>query len=161
MSEPVTATAGASAAEVVDAENPWPGLASFEERYASFFFGRDREENSLLQRVLRQRLTVLTGRSGMGKTSLLRAGLFPRLRQEQVFPVYISLDILRLDSRKDSFGLSRQIFDAILDRFAGSSPTVPAEPSLPSSPFAHARVKCPDRLRGSAGWNLTSSRSVA
>ena len=37
-------------------------------------------------------LTVLYGLSGLGKTSLLRAGLFPKLREKDVFPIYIRLD---------------------------------------------------------------------
>ncbi|MDD5322616.1 MAG: hypothetical protein PHD43_18780 [Methylococcales bacterium] len=37
-------------------------------------------------------MTVLYGKSGLGKSSLLQAGLFPRLRQEYYLPVYIRLD---------------------------------------------------------------------
>lgn len=42
--------------------------------------------------VMRERLTVLFGLSGLGKSSLLQAGLFSALRRESVFPVYIRLD---------------------------------------------------------------------
>src|SRR5262249_23795843 len=38
-------------------------------------------------------LTVLFGKSGLGKTSLVQAGLFPRLRQRNIFPVYVRLDV--------------------------------------------------------------------
>jgi WD40 repeat protein len=77
----------------VDAENPWPGLASFREADHGFFYGRESEVDELLRLVLRERLTVLFGLSGLGKTSLLHAGLFPRLREENVFPVYVRLDL--------------------------------------------------------------------
>ena len=40
----------------------------------------------------RDSLTLLYGQSGLGKSSLLRAGLFPRLRDEGLLPVYIRLD---------------------------------------------------------------------
>ena len=38
-------------------------------------------------------LTVLFGKSGLGKTSLVQAGLFPRLRHQHVLPVYVRLDV--------------------------------------------------------------------
>src|SRR5271169_731201 len=76
----------------VDHENPWPGLLSFTEADSEFFRGRDSEISSLKRLVTRERLTVLFGLSGLGKSSLLQAGLFPRLRPENVFPVYPRLD---------------------------------------------------------------------
>ena len=69
----------------LDDENPWPGLESFREEEGSFFFGRDAEAVALLEHVLDGPVTVLYGRSGLGKTSLLRAGLFPLLREKQYF----------------------------------------------------------------------------
>ena len=68
---------GAMAAAQLDGENPWPGLESFKEDASAFFHGRDREAESLLGHVLDAPVTVLYGKSGLGKTSLLRASLFP------------------------------------------------------------------------------------
>jgi tetratricopeptide (TPR) repeat protein len=76
----------------LDAENPWPGLMPFSEATRAFFHGRDAEVAELLRRVRRERLTILFGQSGLGKTSLLCAGLFPRLRAADFLPVYIRLD---------------------------------------------------------------------
>jgi hypothetical protein len=84
-------TAGAAAPRTLDAENPWPGLEAFREGDAGFFRGRDAEAEALLRHVRRERLTVLFGRSGLGKSSLLQAGLFPRLRAEGFLPVYVRL----------------------------------------------------------------------
>jgi WD40 repeat protein len=81
-------------AGVVDAENPWPGLLSFREADQAWFQGRRAETVELTRLVMRERLTVLFGLSGLGKSSLLQAGLFPLLRQENVFPVYIRPDFL-------------------------------------------------------------------
>ncbi len=64
----------------VDAENPWPGLVAFTEELQQFFYGREDEADELLRRVGGKNLTVLFGQSGLGKSSLLQAGLFPRLR---------------------------------------------------------------------------------
>jgi hypothetical protein len=64
----------------------------FTEATQAFFHGRDAEAAELLRRVRRERLTILFGQSGLGKTSLLCAGLFPRLRVADFLPVYIRLD---------------------------------------------------------------------
>jgi hypothetical protein len=76
----------------VDPENPWPGLAWFDESAAQFFNGRQREIAELRRLVIEAPLTVLFGRSGLGKTSLLKAGLFPALRQVNFLPVYLRFD---------------------------------------------------------------------
>ena len=76
----------------LDPENPWPGLAWFDESAAQFFNGRRREIAELKRLVLDAPLTVLFGRSGLGKTSLLTAGLFPSLRQANFVPVYLRFD---------------------------------------------------------------------
>jgi WD40 repeat protein len=82
-----------SEALALDRENPWPGLDYFDERASELFHGRDTEINELLQRVVASSVTVLFGKSGLGKTSLLRAGLFPRLRAENFLPVYVRFDV--------------------------------------------------------------------
>jgi len=77
---------------VVNAENPWPGLAPFDEAQADFFYGREREVEDLFRRLRLNLLSVLYGQSGLGKTSLVRAALFPRLRGAGMLPVPIRLD---------------------------------------------------------------------
>jgi len=88
----------------LDPQHPWPGLESFQEGDAGFFSGRDREADELHRLVHRQRLTLLYGVSGSGKTSLLRAGLFPHLRRDGLFPIY-----LRLDHGADAPTLTEQV----------------------------------------------------
>lgn len=75
----------------LSSESPWPGLRSFTEGNRDFFFGRRQEANELTERVLHRRLTVLYGPSGLGKTSLLRAGLMPKLRGLGLLPINIRL----------------------------------------------------------------------
>ena len=79
-------------ASAVDRENPWPGLSTFTEEQTAFFFGREEEVRELMRRIERKALTVLFGQSGLGKSSLLQAGVFPRLRAENFCPVYVRLD---------------------------------------------------------------------
>jgi len=97
-----------AAGTLIDAENPWPGLGSFDEGAQHFFSGRDAESAELLRLVSQAPLTVLFGKSGLGKTSLLEAGLFPRLRQQNILPVYI-----RLNMRDRSAPLIRQALVAL------------------------------------------------
>ncbi len=77
----------------IDEQNPWPGLGSFDEAAERFFNGRRNESAELRRMVLNAPLTVLFGASGLGKTSLVKAGLFPRLRKEHYLPVYVRLDL--------------------------------------------------------------------
>ena len=76
----------------LDPENPWLGLFSYSEETRAYFHGRDEEAAELARRVQRKLLTVLFGQSGLGKTSLLRAGLVPRLRGADFCPVYVRID---------------------------------------------------------------------
>jgi tetratricopeptide (TPR) repeat protein len=81
----------------LDRENPWPGLTPFNEAAQEFFHGRDEAAAELFRRIRRDLLTVLYGKSGLGKTSLLNAGLFPLLRSNDFLPVYVRLDFVNPD----------------------------------------------------------------
>ncbi|WP_217213791.1 WD40 repeat domain-containing protein [Streptomyces sp. AC550_RSS872] len=65
-----------------DASAPYRGLARFEPDDRHLFFGRDRMVDEVGELVCEHRFAVLFGPSGSGKSSLLRAGLIPRLRGE-------------------------------------------------------------------------------
>ena len=64
--------------------SPYRGLSAFEEQDAAFFFGREAATAELLERMSRHLegvgLLVVSGVSGAGKSSLLRAGVLPRIR---------------------------------------------------------------------------------
>ena len=64
------------------AGNPFRGLAPFDDSDAdaALFFGRAREAEIAIANVLAARLTVLHGPSGVGKSSLARAGVAHALR---------------------------------------------------------------------------------
>jgi hypothetical protein len=84
-------------------DSPWPGLAPFLESDQGAFEGRRAEIAELRALIRATPLTVVFGASGVGKTSLLLAGLFPQLRTDHILPVFI-----RLDTRDYSIPLIEQ-----------------------------------------------------
>ena len=74
---------------------PFKELDFFVEEDAWMFAGREREARQLVSRIVNARAIVVHARSGLGKTSLLRAGVIPLLRQQNFRPVYVrTLDSL-------------------------------------------------------------------
>ena len=63
-------------------KTPYVGLVPYGEDDADFFFGRDEERWIVAGNLRSYRLTILYGPSGVGKTSLLHAGVVHDLRQE-------------------------------------------------------------------------------
>ena len=92
---------------MTDTYNPWAGLASYEDpktaRQKLKFCGRDDDSYDLARLIMGNVFVTLYGKSGIGKTSLLNAGVFPELRQEQYSP-----DSLRLGIRDEEHPQSYQ-----------------------------------------------------
>lgn len=63
----------------IDFDNPYRGLASYEFENAKLFFGRTEAIKELIQKANTQALTVVVGASGTGKSSLVKAGVVPKL----------------------------------------------------------------------------------
>lgn len=61
---------------------PYKFLDYYTEHDAALFFGREAEIDIIASQILAHRSFILHGRSGAGKSSLLRAGLLPRLRAQ-------------------------------------------------------------------------------
>jgi hypothetical protein len=62
-------------------DSPYQGLEPYSEEDAPFFFGRDEETRLIIASMFATPLTLLYGVSGIGKTSVLRAGVVCQLRQ--------------------------------------------------------------------------------
>jgi hypothetical protein len=71
-------------AKPFDGRCPYKGLDVFEEEDAELFFGREKLVADLFSRVKESRSIFITGPSGSGKSSLIRAGLIPALKQGAV-----------------------------------------------------------------------------
>lgn len=71
--------------------NRYPGIRAFEENEAQLFFGRNQETRQLLSLVKAKNLVVLFAKSGIGKSSLINAGLAPILNEDVYEPIKIRL----------------------------------------------------------------------
>ena len=76
----------------VDAQHPWPGLDAYDEASSAYFYGRNFESAELFRLIRLAPLTTVYGKSGLGKTSLLQAGMVPLLRRNRFIPVLKRLD---------------------------------------------------------------------
>jgi len=70
--------------------NPFLWLAPFGSTHAYLFAGRDTEKQQLMERIVDRRLVVLIGESGVGKTSLVEAGIRPQLKDHKLGMVTFS-----------------------------------------------------------------------
>jgi len=84
-SQVLAAADGAKPGPGAVAGSPYRGLAVFGEQDAGWFFGREAATAEVLDRMSRllpgAGLLVVSGASGAGKSSLLRAGVLPRIRE--------------------------------------------------------------------------------
>ena len=88
-------------------ESPFKGLASFDDSPldAMLFFGREREREIITANLLAARLTVLYGPSGVGKSSLLRAG--------------VAHHLLSLDRKNVESGRARELAVVVFSSWSG------------------------------------------
>ncbi len=111
-------------------DSPYQGLEPFYESDAAFFFGRERETKLIIASMFASSLTLLYGASGVGKSSVLRAGVLPRLLERPdllpiVFPVLLneprskSASLLARGWQDDPLGGIKETVAAALLNVAG------------------------------------------
>jgi serine/threonine protein kinase/formylglycine-generating enzyme required for sulfatase activity len=66
--------------------NPYRGLQAFESKHRALFFGRAAEIRAVLARLRADALVVVAGDSGVGKSSLCRAGVAPQVEEGHIDP---------------------------------------------------------------------------
>jgi hypothetical protein len=86
-------------------KNPWLGLESYQE--GEVLYGRDEDIRDLSQCILNDKETLLYGKSGIGKSSILNAGIIPAARRHGYLPVLVRL------SHKEGKSYLFQIREAI------------------------------------------------
>lgn len=100
--------------------NPWVGLSAYEDPEKSeqkfLFCGRDEESYDLAKQIKDNIFITLYGKSGIGKTSLLNAGVFPELRDDIYFPISIRLGRL---TRNVQDGFAKIIIKKIEESIGG------------------------------------------
>ena len=112
-----------------EGRRPYPGLEALHEDDAAIFFGRDAQILEAMDELRRmattgeKRIFVILGASGTGKSSLLRAGLIPRLRRNQ--DTFLPFPVIRPDRAilTGRFGLWASIENMVTD--TQSSPYIP------------------------------------
>jgi hypothetical protein len=72
----------------------YPGAQPFsdDEFSRKLFFGRDQAATALTDQILANRMVVVYAKSGLGKTSLLNAGVAPRLRDDRYLPLFVRVN---------------------------------------------------------------------
>ena len=88
--------------------NPWLGLKTYDE--GQHLYGREDDIHALSQNILFNIQTVIYGKSGIGKSSILNAGIFPILRKSNFLPCYI-----RLVHNQPNKSYNQQIWDSVLN----------------------------------------------
>lgn len=87
-------------------DNPWLGLRTYEE--GDTIYGRLKEIQELSQDIIYNIQTTIYGKSGIGKSSILNAGVIPILRKRGFFPVKI-----RLEHKRAELSYVKQIIKAV------------------------------------------------
>lgn len=64
--------------------NQWPGPRPYTDELTEVFHGREKDISHLLTQLQGQRLSLMTASSGAGKTSILQAGVVPRIREFRI-----------------------------------------------------------------------------
>jgi WD40 repeat protein len=82
-------------------ESPYRGIQPYTEQERDLFFGREREQVLLAANLRTTRLSVLYGPGGVGKSSLLQAGVAPLVRESDKSPVVVFRDWQGADFRTE------------------------------------------------------------
>jgi hypothetical protein len=136
--------------ETAPPAGPYIGLMPYAEEDAPLFFGREAEREIITANLIASRLTLLYGASGVGKSSVLQAGVAYHLRRlaqqhlaEHGTPEFV---VVVFSAWRDDplVGLA----DGIREAVAQALNVKPLEPVPPSRPFAQTLQAWSKRVDG-------------
>jgi hypothetical protein len=131
---------------------PYQGLQPYAEGDAPFFFGRDAERAILAANLMAAKLTLVYGASGVGKSSVLRAGVVHQLREQEARADHIAgsprLVVVYVNE------WSGDAVARLLDRVGQEVARVLGAPGRPSRtrPGGWPRPSPPGRPAGTWSW---------
>lgn len=126
---------------------PYVGLVPFTERDARFFFGRGRSTRVIISNLYAAPLTILYGTSGVGKTSVLRAGVVHELLQRVAQREPGAPPELAVAYFRDWSGDAETALAACLRR-AAEAAAPEAGPVAPADDLAGTVARCAGRIDG-------------
>ncbi|MBN1311492.1 MAG: SUMF1/EgtB/PvdO family nonheme iron enzyme [Anaerolineae bacterium] len=127
--------------------SPFPGLRPFEPQDALIFFGRGTETDALVRRLTRDRFVAVVAPPGAGKSSLIQAGLIPRLESGAVPGVTCwRVVMLKLDETQD--GNPFRVLAACLQPGMSSQDEEVFSSQLQADPEIVSVSLCQDLLAG-------------
>src|ERR1041385_652920 len=111
-----------------DDQRPYRGMQSFAEEHKNLFFGRSRPVAAIFELLKNNLLTVIFGKSGIGKSSLINAGLIPILRENFYLPILVRIPFS--DVRADPLAYTRMSIQTEVRKYIKKDFEYPSEKTL-------------------------------
>ena len=109
-------------------QRPYRGMQQFSEQHKDLFFGRSKPVDEIFDLLKNNLLTVIFGKSGIGKSSLINAGLLPELRENFYLPVLIRIPFS--DARVDPLIYTRACIEAEVKKYIFKGFVYPEDTTL-------------------------------
>ncbi|MEV5651006.1 serine protease [Nocardia sp. NPDC052254] len=136
---------------------PYRGMEPFDEEHAPFFYGRDGDIERILDTLRNRSFAAVVGRSGTGKSSLVRAGVLPRVRDQgrRISAFRLSGDAAGARAVTSEATADDPVADWLTERATGAPDAgaaellkvLPAQAILFVDQFEELAAAAPDRAR--------------
>lgn len=107
--------------------NPWLSFRQYEEKDANRFKGRDEDIKNLFHLVDDSDISVLYAESGIGKSSLVNAGIVPNLRGNMYLPIPYVIAVEQLAGEDSRLAFEKNIKDQILSEIVRLNKNLPED----------------------------------
>ncbi len=95
--------------------NPYRGLESFDVAHRALFLGRSQEVAAIVEKLRTERVVVVAGDSGVGKSSICKAGVIPRLEESTLLPGRQVRVVQLVPGREPLVRLARALAEVVSD----------------------------------------------